>query len=104
MIKLSTLSNSELRSLELDPATSGDMRIAVTAEMTRRQMSVGGSGGLSDLDGRRVTLVGLDIPFVNLVVLLAKVAIAAIPAMLIIAVGARVASMIAGGAFSTVLR
>ena len=104
MIKLSALSNSELRSLELDPATSGDMRIAVTAEMTRRQMTVGGSGGVSDLGDRRVMLVGLDIPFVKLVVLLAKVAIAAIPAMLIIAVGARVASMVAGGVFSTLLR
>jgi len=50
-------------------------------------------------DAREVVVIDVKIPFLSMVVLLVKWAIAAIPAMIILVVLATAASMVLGAAF-----
>lgn len=88
----SRLSNAELRRLEGDRDTSSSVWREVVAELARRDRpsaaapidSYAPSASLPAGRGSAVLLTGLDIPFWDLVWVLVKTSIAAIPAMIIL--------------------
>lgn len=115
------LSNAELRRLEGDSSTSPDDWRAAVAELARReaagqQYTPASShpkprGGMrlwnaSQGAGSPVILVGLDVPFWDLVGWLVKVSLAAIPAMIIATCVAfffvALGSVFLGGVFTAV--
>lgn len=83
-----TMTNAELRRLEADRTTPPDVWRTIVAEIARREAGMGRGAAYTATSGSpaRVVVSGLDLPFWDLVRLLVKVALASIPAMLILTV------------------
>lgn len=96
-----TLTNAELRRLEADRDTPAEVWRAVVAEIANREASARTPAATyappAHANAPRVVISAIDIPFWNMVRLLVQIAIAAIPAVLIVAFVVAFAFAVAGG-------
>jgi hypothetical protein len=105
-LDVSTLSNAELRRLESDRMQSADVWRAVVAEIARRERPPTIVTPVSALGptSARIVVSGIDVPFWDLVVIQVKIAIASIPAVIILTVIGVVVFVFAGGLVAALRR